>query len=296
MRRARARRAAPAAPGRRRRRSCAAATRRTARCPARRKRLEQQPRDPPVARRDRMVGRLQRRVEGDAHARGSAPIHSAARASSASAGEPEPRRQPVDAALHVEVAAHARLAGRGRAARGAPGRGSAPRAPRRAPAGRRAAPARRSRRPRSARRSPAAAVATQARPWLCASISTFGRPSRSPSRGDLGGEHEQIGLAIGGEHLRLRPRAAPFDAARRCPSRVACALQPLASAPPPIWTKRQCQIGRQQRQRVEQIVIALLLHRAADRQDDAPGRAGSLPSRAPRRARGGGGKRSRSSP
>ncbi len=61
--------------------------------------------------------------------------------------------------------------------------------------------------------------------------------------GDLGGEHEQIGLAIGGEHLRLRLRAAPFDAVRRDRAARAWRFSRSASAPPPIWTKRHARSG-----------------------------------------------------
>ncbi len=141
--------------------------------------LEQkQLRDSAVARRDRVVGRLQRRVEGDRACSGSDSLGGQGRGLGR---KPEQRRQTVDAALHVEVAAHPRLAGGAEPRRGVPGRGSAPRAPRPGRAGRRAAPERRSRRPRSARRFRAAASRRRPAPGSAPpSARSAGRRGRRP--------------------------------------------------------------------------------------------------------------------
>ena len=106
-----------------------------------------------------------------------------------------------------------------------------------------------------------------ASPWLAASISTLGRPSRSPSRA--------IRLA---STKRSAARKAARTSAWRCAPRQAMrsarprlsawALRSGSSGPPPIWTKRQARSARQQGKGGQKVVVALLLHRPPDGEDD----------------------------
>ena len=96
-------------------------------------RPHQRPRHPPIAGRDRVVGRLERRVEGDR------AIHAATRPGALQQAA-QARRQPVDAGLRGEPLEDPAPA---RAAKPQPGGGiadQAPRAPGPAPSGRPAAP------------------------------------------------------------------------------------------------------------------------------------------------------------
>ena len=225
--------------------------------------FEQQTGNPAIARRDRMVRRLQRRVERDAHA--AAPL--TRRPRSRLRPEAEQRRQSVDAAPHVEVAAHARLAGGGEPGaadriadqRGERGGQSARIAGRHENAGRAVLDQLgNSRQPgRDAGETLALRLHQHVRQPVAVAVAA-----------DLGGEHEQIGLAVGGEHVRLRPRAAPFDAAGDPEPRAPARFSRSASAPPPIWTKRQARPGGSSASACQQIVIALFRDRATDRQDD----------------------------
>ena len=83
----------------------------------------------------------------------------------------------------------------------------------------------------------------------------------------------------------LRLGAVPECSARRCRARRPAPSAHRRARPPPICSKRQCSVARQLGQRVQEIVVALLLDLAADRQDDRRDRRGSLPSRRGRASR-----------
>ena len=99
---------------------------------------------------------------------------------------------------------------------------------------------------RSAPGSPATGVATQASSWLAASISTLGRPSRSPSAAIRLGEHEQIGP----RGRRRAPRPAPARRASRSGRRGRGAgrlrLEPPAQRAAADMDEAPVQIRRQQ--------------------------------------------------
>ncbi len=81
----------------------------------------------------------------------------------------------------------------------------------------------------------------------------------------FGGKHEEIGAAIGGEHLGLSQGATPLDPRRKA-KRLCPAPQRRGHRAAADMDKAPSESGRQEHQRGEQIVIALFCHRPADRQ------------------------------
>ena len=129
---------------------------------------------------------------------------------------------------------------------------------------------------------PAKSVATIASPWLAASMSTFGRPSRSPDRASFEGRTKRSASRRSAitSGWALAPRKATLSA---MPARSRLLLQGVrASSPPPTWAKRQWRSRRQGGERLEQIVEPLLGDGPADARRCGPGRRGSEPSRAGR--------------
>ncbi len=83
-------------------------------------------------------------------------------------------------------------------------------------------------------------------------------------------QYEDVGIAIGGEYLALGPCAAPLDALGEAASRR-LAAQRLAQGAAADMDEAPMKLGRQQRQRGDEVVIALLGDRAPDREDaDGP--------------------------
>ena len=206
--------------------------------------------------------------------------------------EPKAPGEQIDAGIHRKSAADPPLAGAASAARRAGSRIRPARA--RANAG--GSPAGHEQAGDAAfdqlRECPNTSVATQARRWLWASISTFGRPSRSPSAVTLAASTKRSA----GDRRRA-PRAgarrrATRSAARGRAGRPACAIP--RRGPAADMHKTPGQIRRQQRQSGEQVVIAFFRHGAPDReQHDRMPRIAAVASCG---ALAGGEKRSRSSP
>ena len=87
--------------------------------------------------------------------------------------------------------------------------------------------------------TPEMLVETHTSPWLDASTSTLGRPSRSPSAAIRQASAKMSALAVVRKHLVLRQRALPGDTIGDAEfgRQRACSLS--SSSPPPIWSKRQ---------------------------------------------------------
>ena len=138
-------------------------------------------------------------------------------------------------------------------------------------------------------------VETQATRWLCASSSTFGSPSRSPSALTREGSTKMSALAIGVEHGSLRLRARPLRRDRRA---RACARDRQASReqrPAADVRKPPVQFTRKPRERVQEIVEPLLVDGAPDaEQHDGVRRVAAVA--ALRSAISGAGKRAMSMP
>ena len=244
-----------------------------------------------------MIGRLQRRVEGDAHFQPdpcSARLQPRAQRSasaSASTGECARRRRretggspnrTASASMpgSIEKSMRTRCFAGGAEPRAArPGRGSALPGLGRAPAG---SPGGTSK-PEflvldqlgNCRKS---SVEMQASLWLCASISTFGRPSRSPSPRDLGRQDEQVRLAVGGEHLRLGPGAPPFDPPRQ-PESLRLFLQRGTERAAADMDKAPCAV-RGSSAKAASRSFSPFCHRAPNRENDGrPARSASVPHR-----------------
>ena len=113
---------------------------------------------------------------------------------------------------------------------------------------------------------PPKSVATIARPWLAASISALGSPSRSPDCGLLDRQDEQVSFAQQRDDIGLRFRTEESDlagdAVRLCPRLQAA--EKLATAD---MGKAPVQSVGQGGQGLKKIVVALLGDRPPDGHD-----------------------------
>ncbi|AIB13053.1 hypothetical protein ABAZ39_13895 [Azospirillum argentinense] len=133
----------------------------------------------------------------------------------------------------------------------------------------------------------------QASPWLCASISTLGSPSRSPSRAVRQGRTNRSARRYWA--ITASWAFAPCQSIRpSSPSAAACAFSAGSRSPPPMWVQRQCSpAGRRASASSSRSKPFFSTARPTD--SSRTGSAESDPSRAGR-ASGGSGKRLKSRP